>query len=139
LRKTDGSDETSRLLARAGASSLTIVEFNLSGVSNMIRRNSKYLVMAAMIAFAANGNAGTTMVSPALAACSKALVESIRAEPLPVYTVKAPGGFVSDLVDKNSFTVLAHSKKTKALLAKASCKATADGEIVSFKALPLKS
>jgi hypothetical protein len=105
----------------------------------MIRRNSKCLVMAAMIAFAANGNAGTTMVSPALAACSKALVESIRAEPLPVYTVKAPGGFVSDLVDKNSFTVLAHSKKTRALLAKASCKATADGEIVSFKALPLKS
>ena len=43
----------------------------------MIRPNSKYLVMAAMIAFAANGNAGTTMVSPALAACSKALVESI--------------------------------------------------------------
>jgi hypothetical protein len=104
----------------------------------MIRPNSKYLVMAAMIAFAATGDAGTTMVSPALAACSKALVESIRAEPLPVYTVKAPG-FVSDLVDQNSFTVLAHSKKTKALLAKASCKATADGEIVSFKALPLKS
>jgi hypothetical protein len=107
----------------------------------MIRTNSKYLarnlMITAMIAFAANGNAGTTMVSPALAACSKALVESIRAE--PVYTVKAPGGFVSDLVDKNSFTVLAHSKKTKALLAKASCKATADGEIVSFKALPLKS
>ena len=109
----------------------------------MIRSNSKYLarnlMIAAMIAFAANGNAGTTMVSPALAACSKALVASIRAEPLPVYTVKAPGGFVSDLVDKNSFTVLAHSKKTRALLAKASCKATADGEIVFFKALPVKS
>ena len=109
----------------------------------MIRTNSKYLarnlMITAMIAFAANGNAGTTMVSPALAACSKALVESIRAEPLPVYTVKAPSRFVSDLVDKNSFTVLAHSKKTNALLAKASCKATADGEIVSFKALPVKS
>jgi hypothetical protein len=130
-------------LARGRASSLTIVEFTLSGVRNMIRSNSKYLarnlMIAAMIAFAANGNAGTTMVSPALAACSKALVESIRAEPLPVYTVKAPGGFVSDLVDKNSFTVLAHSKKTRALLAKASCKATADGEIVFFKALPVKS
>ncbi len=93
----------------------------------MIRQTSKYLVMAAMIGFAAYGNAGTSTVSPALAACSKALVESIRSEPLPAYTVKAPGGFVSDLVDKNSFTVLAHSKKTNALLAKASCKATPEG------------
>ena len=95
--------------------------------------------MAAMIAFAANGNAATASVSPALAACSKALVESIRAEPLPLYTVKAPTGFVSDLVDRNSFTVLAHSKKTRALLAKASCKATSEGEIVEFKPLPVKS
>jgi len=98
---------------------------------------SKYFVMAAMISFASYGNAGTTMVSPALAACSKALVESIRAEPLPAYTVKAPSTYVSDLVDKNSFTVLAHSKKTRALLAKASCKATPQGAIVEFKALPL--
>jgi hypothetical protein len=98
---------------------------------------SKYLVMAVMIGFAAYGNAGTSTISPALAACSKALVESIRAEPLPAYTVKAPSPFISDLVDKNSFTVLAHSKKTKALLAKASCKATAEGAIVEFKALPL--
>ncbi len=105
----------------------------------MIRPNSKYLVMAAMIGFATQGNAGTTMVSPALAACSKALVESIRAEPPPVYTVKAPSRVVSDHVDRNSFTVLAHSKKTRVLLGKASCKATADGEIVSFKALPVKS
>ena len=103
----------------------------------MNRRTSKYYAMAAMIGFAAYGNAGTALVSPALAACSKALVESIRAEPLPAYTVKAPSGFVSELVDKNSFTVLAHSKKTRALLAKASCKATPDGEIVEFKALPL--
>jgi hypothetical protein len=98
---------------------------------------SKYLVMAAMIGFAGYGNAGTSTISPALAACSKALVESIRAEPLPAYTVKAPSTYVSDLVDKNSFTVLAHSKKTRTLLAKASCKATPDGAIVEFKALPL--
>jgi hypothetical protein len=105
----------------------------------MIRPTSKYLAMAAMISFAAYGNAGTSTISPALAACSKALVESIRAEPLPNYTVKAPSPFVSDMVDKNTFTVLAHSKKSKALLAKASCKATPSGEIVEFKALPVKS
>jgi hypothetical protein len=35
--------------------------------------------------------------------------------------------------------VLAHSVKTKELLAKASCKATPEGEIVSFKAIPVKS
>jgi len=105
----------------------------------MIRQTSKYLVMAALISFASFGNAGTSTVSPALAACSRALVESIRAEPLPAYTVKAPSNFVSDIVDKNAFTVLAHSTKTRALLAKASCKATPEGEIVEFKALPLKS
>jgi hypothetical protein len=103
----------------------------------MINRTSKYLAVALTLGFAAAGHAGNATVSPALAACSKALVESIRAEPLPAYTVKAPGGYVSDLVDKNSFTVLAHSVKTKALLAKASCKATPEGEIVEFKALPL--
>jgi len=105
----------------------------------MIRRNLKYSMMAAMIAFASYGNAGTAAVTPALAACSKALVASIRGEPLPEYTVVAPAGYVSDLVDKNSFTVLAHSKKTRALLAKASCKATPAGEIVSFRAIPVKS
>ena len=104
----------------------------------MIRRN-KLLAMAAMIGCAAYGHAGTSTVSPALAACSKALVESIRAEPLPVYTVKAPSPFVSDSVEKNTFTMLAHSKKTKALVGKASCKATPSGEIVAFKSLPLKS
>jgi len=98
---------------------------------------SKYPAIALMIGFAAYGHAGTSTISPALAACSKALVESIRAEPLPAYTVKAPSTYVSDLVDKNSFTVLAHSKKTRALLAKASCKATPQGAIVEFKALPL--
>ena len=106
----------------------------------MIRQKSKYLVMAAMIAFAAHGNAGTTAVSPALAACSKALVETLtKSETLPAYTVKPPNAFMSNLVDPNSFTVLAHSGKTKALLAKASCKATKEGEIVSFKPIPVKS
>jgi hypothetical protein len=105
----------------------------------MIRRKELF-VMAVMIGFAATGNAGTSAVTPALAACSKALVESIaKAETLPVYTVKAPSRFVPELVDPNAFTVLAHDKKTKTLLAKASCKATPAGEIVSFKAIPLKS
>jgi hypothetical protein len=105
----------------------------------MIRRKELF-VMAAMIGFAVAGNAGTSAVTPALAACSKALVESIaKAEPLPVYTVKAPSRFVPEMVDPNAFTVLAHDKKTKTLLAKASCKATPAGEIVSFKAIPLKS
>ena len=104
----------------------------------MIRRTSKYLVMASLVSFAAYANAGPTAVTPALAACSKALVETMtKSESLPAYTVKAPSTYVSDLVDKNSFTVLAHSKKTRALLAKASCKATPQGAIVEFKALPL--
>ncbi len=106
----------------------------------MIRRTSKYLVMAAMMSFAAAGHAGTAAVTPALAACSKALVETLaKSEALPAYTVKAPGVFVSDLVDPNAFTVLARHAKTKQLLAKASCKATPAGEIVSFKSIPLKS
>ena len=106
----------------------------------MIRQTSKYLVMAAMIAFAAHGNAGTATVSPALAACSKALVETLtKSETLPAYTVKPPNAFMSNLVDPNSFTVLAHSATTKELLAKASCKATPAGEIVSFRTLPIKS
>ncbi|HET9862037.1 MAG TPA: hypothetical protein VFP37_01230 [Steroidobacteraceae bacterium] len=103
----------------------------------MIRRN-RLFATAAMIGIATGSHAGSAAVSPALAACSRALVESIRAEPLPNYTVKAPRSFASDLVDENSFTMLAHSKKTKALLARASCKATPRGEIVEFKALPLK-
>ena len=103
-----------------------------------MNRHDKLLVMAAMLGIAACGNAGTAMVSPALAACSKALVQSIRAAPLPAYTVKAPASFASNLVDENSFTMLAHSSKTRTLLAKASCKATAKGEIVEFKALPVK-
>ncbi len=104
----------------------------------MIRLTTKSLVLGTMIAFAAAGNAGTALVSPALAACSKALVESIQKDPLPAYSVRQPSS-PSTLVDPNSFTVLAHSKKTNELLAKASCKATSDGEIVAFKSLPVKS
>ena len=44
---------------------------------------------------------------------------------------------VSDLVDPNAFTVVAHNTKTRQLLAKASCKATSKGEIVSFRSLPV--
>ena len=110
----------------------------------MIRRTTKLtrrlIMMTAMTGFACYGNAGTGAVTPALAACSKALIETLaRSEALPSYTVKAPSRFVSEMVDKNSFTVLAHNVKTKELLAKASCKATPAGEIVSFKAIPVKS
>jgi hypothetical protein len=106
----------------------------------MIRRTSKYVVATALIGFAAHSNAGSATVSPALAACSKALIETIaKTETLPSYTVKSPTAFVSDLIDKNAYTVLAHNTKTKELLAKASCKATPAGEIVSFKQIYLKS
>jgi hypothetical protein len=106
----------------------------------MIRRTPKYLVLAAMISFASFGNAGTGTVTPALAACSKALIETLtKEETAPTYTVKPANNFVSDLVDPNAFTVIAKSVKTNALLAKASCKATPAGQIVSFKSIPLKS
>lgn len=105
----------------------------------MIRLNRIFAVTG-LVAFAAVSNAGTTAVTPALAACSKALVETLaKAETLPAYTVKSPSPFVSEIVDPNAFTVLAHDKKTKVLLAKASCKATATGQILSFKSIPLKS
>jgi len=101
--------------------------------------HSKLLIVAIMATTAASGNAGTATVSPALAACSKALVETLASsETLPAYTVKAPSAYASPTVDPNSFTVLAHSKKSRELLAKASCKAKPSGEIVSFKALPVK-
>ena len=106
----------------------------------MIRRTSKYLVMSALVSFAAYANAGPAAVTPALAACSKALIETIaKTETLPAYKVKAPSTFVSDMVDPNAFTVFARHAKTNTLLAKASCKATPAGEIVSFKSIPLKS
>jgi hypothetical protein len=105
----------------------------------MIRRNKLFL-SAALMSFAALSNAGTAAISPALAACSKALVETIsKAEPLPTYTVKSPAKFLSDVVDTNAFTVIAHNTRTKQLLGKASCKATPAGEIVSFKQLYVKS
>jgi hypothetical protein len=107
---------------------------------NMIRRTSKYLVLSAVISFAAYANAGTATVTPALAACSKALIENMtKAETLPAYTVKSPSAFVPSTVDPNAFTVIARHSKTKALLAKASCKATPAGEILSFRSIPLKS
>jgi hypothetical protein len=106
----------------------------------MIRRTSKYLAATAMLGFAAFGNAGTGAVTPALAACSKALIETMaKSDALPSYKVKAPSTFVSQLVDPNSFTVIARHAKTNELLAKASCKATTQGEIVSFRSIPLKS
>jgi hypothetical protein len=106
----------------------------------MIRRTTKYLVLAGMISFASFGHAGAGTVTPALAACSKALIATLtKSEPTPTYTVKAASNFVSDLVDPHSFTVYAKRAKTNELLAKASCKATPGGEIVSFKSIPLKS
>ena len=106
----------------------------------MIRRTSKFLVMSALVGITGYANAGTSAVTPALAACSKSLIETLaKADTLPAYTVKAPSVFVSDLVDPNAFTVLARHKKTNELLAKASCKATSNGEIVSFKSIPVKS
>jgi hypothetical protein len=99
---------------------------------------TKTLTMAAMIAFASYGNAGTAAVTPALAACSKALIATLAStDTLPTYTVKAPSAFVSDMIDPNAFTVIAKHSKTKALLAKASCKATSKGEILSFRTLKI--
>ena len=96
--------------------------------------------MASLVSFAAYANAGPTAVTPALAACSKALVETIaKSETLPAYKVKAPSLFVSDMIDPNAFTVIARHGKTNTLLAKASCKATPAGEILSFRSIPVKS
>ena len=110
----------------------------------MIRTPAKHFarlsVMASMIAFASYGHAAGATVSPAFAACSKALIATLsKSEALPSYTLKAPSLFVSDLVDPNAFTVIAKSTKTKQLLAKASCKATPAGEIVAFRSIPVKS
>jgi hypothetical protein len=104
----------------------------------MIRRN-KFL-MSALIAFAAHANAGPAAVTPALAACSKALIDSLaKTDTPPKYTVQAPSGFVSDMVDPYAFTVYAKNTRTRELLGKASCKATPKGEIVTFRQLPIKS
>ena len=106
----------------------------------MIRRTSKYFVMAAMVSFAAYANAGTAAVTPALAACSKALVETW---PSPRRCRRTPSSHRA-FSSRTSWTrtrsrCYAHHAKTKQLLAKASCKATPPGEIVSFKSIPLKS
>jgi hypothetical protein len=102
----------------------------------MIRRKALFLM--SLIAFASHANAGPSAVTPALAACSKALIATLaKSDTLPTYTVKAPSAFVSDLVDPYAFTVIAKNNKTKELLAKASCKATPKGEIVSFRQLPI--
>lgn len=99
---------------------------------------AKLSVMASMIAFASYGHAAGATVSPAFAACSKALIASLNKSEAN-YTVKAPSVFVSDLVDPNAFTVIAKTAKTKQLIAKASCKATPAGEIVAFRSIPVKS
>lgn len=105
-----------------------------------MNRRTKYLALAGMISFAAYGNAGSAVVTPALAACSKALVATlVTGDTLPAYTVKAPSPFVSTIIDPHAYTVIATNTRTKELLGKAQCKATPKGEIVSFKALPLKS
>lgn len=108
----------------------------------MIRRTSnrltRILAAAGAIVVASNAPAGPSAVSPALAACSKALIETLaKSETLPAYRVKAPSAFLSDVVDPNAFTVYAKNSKRE-LLAKASCKATPKGEILSFRALPVK-
>jgi hypothetical protein len=105
----------------------------------MIRR-SKILMLAFITSFAALGNAGTGTVPPALAACSKALIETLaRSEAVPAYSVKPPSAIVSDMIDPNAFTVIARHKATNKTLAKASCKATSAGEILWFRTIPLKS
>lgn len=110
----------------------------------MIRTTARNLarlsVMASMIAFASYGHAAGATVSPAFAACSKALIATLaKSETLPSYTLKAPSVFVSDLVDPNAFTVIAKNARTKQLIAKASCKATPAGEVVTFRSIPVKS
>jgi hypothetical protein len=110
----------------------------------MIRRTTRLFVKiftaAGLLALASNGHAGPSTVPPALAACSKALIETLaKSESLPSYTVKPPSTIVSDIIDPNAYTVIAKHRKTDKLLAKASCRATSAGEILSFKAIPLKS
>jgi hypothetical protein len=144
MRKTDARAYSSRLSLYRGASSLTVVFFNLFRSANMIRRTTRNLaklsVVAALIASASYGHAAGGAVTPAFAACSKALIETLeKSEVTPTYKLEAPSRFVSDLIDPNSFTVVAKNAKTKELLAKASCKATPAGEVLSFRTLPIKS
>jgi hypothetical protein len=131
------------LFVPAGAGSLTIV-YSTPKECNMIRPTTTSLgrlaLIAGLISFASFGHAGTGTVPPALAACSKALIDTLaRAQTPPAYVVKPPSRLVSESVDPNAFTVYAKRRSTNELLAKASCKATPKGEILSFKALPVKS
>jgi hypothetical protein len=101
------------------------------------RSFARMFVVATMAAFASHGHAAAGAVTPAFAACSKALIESLEKSTVaPRYTLKAPSRFVSDVVDPNAFTMIARSQKTRELLAKASCKATPEGEVISFRTLP---
>lgn len=107
----------------------------------MNRRTTRSLarlsVIASMAAFASHGHAAAGAVSPAFAACSKALIETLeKSAATSNVTLKAPSRFISDVVDPNAFTVIARSKKTREMLAKASCKATPEGEVISFRTLP---
>lgn len=110
-------------------------------MNRRITKNSARISMiAGLISFASYGNAGSGTIPPALAACSKALIETLaKSETLPSYSVKPPGMLVSDSIDPNAFTVYAKHAKTNQVLAMASCKATSAGKIVSFKTIPLKS
>jgi hypothetical protein len=118
---------------------LTIVVF-ISQERIMISRTARIFALAGVISFASFGHAGTGTISPSLAACSKALVATLsKPEAMPTYTVKPASNFIPDTIDPHAFTVVAKNTKTKELLAKASCKATPKGEIVSFKSIPLKS
>ena len=106
----------------------------------VIRRFARMSVIAGMIAFASHGHAAAGAVTPAFAACSKALIETLsKAAPQASFKVKAPRQIVSDMVDPNAFTVIARSAKTRETLAKASCKATPSGEILSFRTFSTKS
>ena len=105
----------------------------------MFHRIARTIVAASFVTFAAQGHAAAGAVTPALAACSKALIETISKDPLPAYTVKPASSFVSEIVDPHAFTVVAKNSKTHELLAKASCKATPQGEIVTFKSIYVKS
>src|SRR5687768_16326185 len=108
----------------------------------MIRRTTKNiaksLMLASVIAFDAQRNAGTAAVTPALAACSKALIATlVKTDTLPAYNVKSPSLFVCDLVEPNAVTVIAKTANAKGLLDKGSCKATGAGGIVVFRSIPI--
>ncbi len=106
----------------------------------MIRRNS-YLVLAAMIGMAAQGNAGTATVTPALAACSKALVETLSPSrrPLPAYTVKAPSAARPEQRRPELVHGAGAQREDQGAAGQGFVQATPTGEIVSFKSIPVKS